>query len=94
MINNIYSLFKGFRKTSNSFTKRYTAVLIVCILSLLAVIFYPSTFFSNFKVEVTQAIAFPLSSEDMNETNFSFEKKENYYFKQVAGLNLTLFQYK
>lgn len=93
MINNIISLFKRVRKTNNSFSKRYMTIIIVSILSLLIVIFYKSNF-TKFEVEVTQAIAFPLSSEDMNETNFSFEKKENYYFKQVAGLNLTLFQYK
>ena len=58
-------------------------IIIVSILSLLIVIFYKSNF-TKFEVEVTQAIAFPLSSEDMNETNFSFEKKGELLF-QASG---------
>jgi RND family efflux transporter MFP subunit len=58
-------------------------IIIVSILSLLIVIFYKSNF-TKFEVEATQAIAFPLSSEDMNETNFSFEKKGELLF-QASG---------
>ena len=58
-------------------------IIIVSILSLLIVFFYKSNF-TKFEVEVTQAIAFPLSSEDMNETNFSFEKKGELLF-QASG---------
>ena len=58
-------------------------IIIVSILSLLIVIFYNSNF-TKFEVEVTQAIAFPLSSEDMNETSFSFEKKGELLF-QASG---------
>lgn len=58
-------------------------IIIVTILSLMIVIFYRSNF-TKFEVEVTQAIAFPLSIEDMNETNFSFEKKGELLF-QASG---------
>jgi RND family efflux transporter MFP subunit len=84
MINKIYSLFKGFRKTSNSFNKKYTAVIVVSVISFTVIIFYPNNLFTKFEVEVTQAIAFPLSKKDMNESNFSFEKKGELLF-QASG---------
>ena len=84
MINNIYSLFKGFRKTSNSLNKRYTAVIVVCVISFCVLIFYPNNLLTKFEVEVTRATAFPLSKKDMNESNFSFEKKGGLLF-QASG---------